>query len=207
MKLQILFVSMLIGWTTTLPLEAQRRRLGGISGSAHRMKPSLIGENLSSNRWNQLSPDTLQVVVFYDGAETGSARLGIQVRARGGSRHWIWIKRLRKFDRAIETREYALKGAVPTGKFRVRGVVPDGVIDGIAFGLFWKDSEGEYHMLKSNDPSPSEGARFVCGWPLGMNDALFRERTPQITNPFGRATAKTAICGARLLPEGYYRIR
>ena len=129
------------------------------------------------------------------------------MRGRGGSRHWIWIKGLRKFDRVIETREYALNGTVPAGKFQVRGVVPDGVIDGIAFGLFWKDSVGKYHMLKSNYKRPSEGARFVCGWPLGMNDALLKERTPQITDPFGRATAKMTICGARLLPEGRYRIR
>lgn len=182
-------------------------------------QPVLLGEDLTSNRFNDLPTDRAQVVVFYDGAEGGETALGIEFRkeqeddgtfapdARSQPpRVWIWIRGLRKFDHVIETREYQLNGWLPTGRFKVKNVVPDGVVDGIAFGLFWKDAEGRYRALQSNDDRGTFDARFVCGWPLGMNDATLAARTPQITNLFGREQAKMAICGAKLLGNGAYRI-
>ena len=185
-------------------------------------QPVVLGEDLTSNRFDALPADRAQVVVFYDGAETGEAALGIEFQERpdiaslgglispGGvtqpPRVWVWIRGLRKFDNVIETREYQLNGWQPTGRFKVVKVTPDGVVDGVAFGVFWKDAAGHYRALQSSDGIPTIDARFVCGWPLGVNDATFASRTPQITDSFGRAQAKMAICGAKLLDNGLYRI-
>jgi len=169
-------------------------------------QPEFLGEDLTSNRFNGLPNDTLQVVVFYDGAP-GEARLDIQViNPRTHRTRFISIGDLKKFDEKVETREYRMHGAIPTGLFRVRGVVPDGVIDGLAFGLFFKDVRGRYHVLQSSQVPGPRGAEFVCGWPLGMNDAALLARTSQITNVFGREQARMAICGAKLLGNGRYRI-
>jgi len=185
-------------------------------------QPVLLGEDLTSNRFDNLPADRAQVVAFYDGAETGETALGIEFQQAPGPgfvpeaisaadtrqprRVWIWIRGLRKFDNVIETREYELNGWGPTGRFKVRKVTPDGVVDGVAFGLFWKDVEGRYRLLQSNDDTPTFDARFVCGWPLGMNDATFAARTPQVTDAFAREQAKMGICGAKLLGGGLYSI-
>jgi hypothetical protein len=188
-------------------------------------QPTPLGQDLSSNRWDSLPADTLQVVVFYDGFTTGETILAIEVRDddsdsdsdsdSDGNRpaktpeskpasEWIVLHGFPKFDTQISSQEYALNGWVPTGRFVVDGVAPDGVIDGVAFGLFWKDSTGRYYLLKSNDDGDTFGADFVCGWPLGMSDAQLEERTPQITDPKARGMAKAIICGAKLLPDGAY---
>ena len=39
-----------------------------------------------------------------------------------------------------------------------------------------------------------------------MSSTLFNERTPQISDPFARQSAKAMICGAKLLGNGTYLI-
>ena len=171
-------------------------------------QPVFLGEDLSSNRRNALPPDTMQVVIFYDGAGT-SADLTIELEKPAEPPElrdpwYVTITGLRKFNRVIETREYALGGYQPTGHFFIEGAVPDGVIDGVAFGVYWKNRAGNYHVLKSNDNRPAPTARFVCGWPLAMSPETFAKRTPQISNAGGRQSAQMAICGAKLLDNGWY---
>lgn len=169
--------------------------------------PRLIGENLSSDRGGRLPADRLQVVMFYDGTVNGETALGIEVAQPGGGQtSWIWINGLRHFGDVVETREYAMDGAVPTGVFEVKGAKRNGFVDGVAFGLFWKDTARRYHVLKSSDRTGSSAADFVCGWPLAMSDTVFQNRTPQVEDNFARGTAKMAICGAELLPNGFYTI-
>lgn len=162
-----------------------------------------LGSDLTGNRHNALPAGRLQVVLFYDGSDDGSPTLNIQlndgssidVGGRNPGGH------IEPFGREIATREYDVGGCAPTGEFRVSGVVPNGVIDGLAFGLLWRDADGRYTMLKS--PAGADtGAMFVGMWPLGFNNDQFEARTSTITTGFGRSSARAIITGAALAPNG-----
>ncbi|ETW98151.1 MAG: hypothetical protein ETSY2_43210 [Candidatus Entotheonella gemina] len=172
------------------------------------MPPTLLGQDLTSNRFDALNKDTLQVVAFYDGQPTGNTSLWIQywTPTIPSTVDWIVIDNLQIFGTVIETREYHLDGCLLTGAFQVVGVVPNGVIDGLAFALFWKDVDGNYHVLHSTDSSPTSKSNFVGAWPAAMDDDLFRQRTPQITDGVARHQARMAIYGAKYLRDGYYTL-
>lgn len=165
--------------------------------------PQLIKENLTSNRYNGLACDTLQVVAFYDGASSAHLDIGYQGCGQSG---WIAINSIPNFGSKIVTLEYDLNGSTPTGTFKVSGVVANGVIDGLAFGLFWRDTQCNYHTLKSNSNVLLSGASFVGAWPLGMNHSTFGTRTPQLTDGFALETAFATILGAKLLGNGTYSV-
>lgn len=166
--------------------------------------PQFITENLTSNRYNGLPCDTLQIVAFYDGTPVG-AQLDIGYQTYGYS-GWITVGGIPNFGTKIVTLEYDLNGATPTGAFQISGVVANGVIDGVAFGLFWRDAQCNYHMLKSNSNVLLSGANFVGAWPAGMSNSTFGSRTPQLTDSFARETAFATILGAKLLGNGTYSL-
>lgn len=167
-----------------------------------------LGNDFTSNRGNALPLGRLQVVLFYDGDGASSPELtvgvGVDQHIRiggdnaGGPIH--------SFGHTIETREYALYDCVPNGLFTVAGVVPNGVIDGLAFGLFWRDANGHFTLLKSNAVATASGANFVGMWPLGSSRESFTERTPQITDNFARETARATIIGAALIDNGHLEL-
>ena len=83
-------------------------------------------------------------------------------------------------------------------------MAPDGVIDGLAFGLFWRDAHGGYRLIKSRSDTAKDGATFVGGWPLGLSDREFEDRAPQITDGVARQHARATLYGAELLADGEY---
>lgn len=166
-----------------------------------------LTDDLTGNRHNGLPLGRLQVVLYYDGlASSPELHIGlldgpdlvVGGQSVGGE--------IQPFGRAIETREYALYNCELTGRFDVVGAEPNGVVDGVAFGVLWRNERGDYQMVKSSNPpgSPSAGANFVGMWPLGFSRASFEDRTPQITDNFGRESARAIIIGAALLPNGTY---
>ena len=166
----------------------------------------LVGEDLIANRYTSLPLQRLQVVAFYDGAASPTTTLAFEL-AGGEPRRveWITLQGLRKFVERIETREYQLApGWSPTGRATIRGVVPDGVLDGVAYGLSWRDDAGAFHVVRSRDAQGSPSPNSVCAWPLALPQDKLEARTPQITDSFGRDAARLAICGAQVLPDGVY---
>lgn len=166
--------------------------------------PIFQSPDLSSNRGNALPKDTLQLVLFYDGSNTCS--FAYEYRDVNGNTGWIAIDGIQAFGVEIKTAQYQLNGAALTGNFRVKGVQANGVVDGLAFGLFWRDVKGNYHILRSNSAAPVASACFVSAWPLGMNNTVFAPRVPQVSDPFARETALAVISGAKLLPDGQYAL-
>lgn len=164
--------------------------------------PVFVTDNLNSNRNNALPAETLQLVVFYDGA--GLATLSFECVDNSGNLSWTQLSGIHKWYQRIHTAEYTIQGCTPTGNFQVQGVVPDGVVDGLAFGLMWKDVNGDYHILRSNGHTPSQSAIFAGAWPLSMDTALFDRHAKQVTDIVARGTAFALICGARLLPNGQH---
>ena len=181
-------------------------------GTAQAGTPVFVTQNLSSNRFDALPNDRLQVVVWYDGAGSGATlRIGYADpdTQTGG---WITVGGLtdpagpiENSGTQIETREYNLNGAELTGNFGVSGVVPNGGIDGLAFGLYWRDGVGNYHVLKSASGDQSHSA-FVGAWPIAISDSTFDSRIPQVTDGNARAQARMAILGAEYLVNGTYFI-
>ncbi|MCX4244787.1 hypothetical protein [Paraliomyxa miuraensis] len=165
--------------------------------------PTLLGDDLTSNRFSGLPANRLQIVLFYDGQ--GEATFGFEYKDPSGTVGWINIPGIPTFNRII-TKEYDLRGCTLTGNFVVEGAVPNGVVDGLAFGLLWRDDQQGYHILRSNAPHTVTTAPFVSAWPLGMNHSTFASRAPQLTDWCARETAFAVVSGAKLLPSGKYRI-
>jgi hypothetical protein len=170
--------------------------------------PALVSHDLTSNRGQSLPIGTLQVVTFYDGATTSRPTLRIEYAGGDWGSGWIDITEIRASTSnsgRIDTFEYDLGDAAPTGRFEIAGVVPNGVIDGLAFGLFWRDADG-FHVLRSTSPEPRRYASFVGAWPIALSDTWFALRTPQLTTGHARQQAKMAIFGAEYLDDGAYLI-
>lgn len=166
--------------------------------------PVLKSSDLSSNRSSALPANTLQIVLFYDGK--GTSALSFETVDATGALSWTTIKDITKFDTGIVSKEYSIEGCTPTGNFVVEGVTADGVVDGLAFGLFWRDARSCYHVLRSNSSALSTIASYVSAWPLGMNNTVFATRAPQITDPYARETALAIISGAKLLANGKHSL-
>lgn len=166
--------------------------------------PVYKSDDLSSNRYSALPANTLQVIAFYDGK--GTCALSFETVDASGASSWTTIKDITKFDTRIITREYSIEGCTPTGNFVVEGVVADGVVDGLAFGFFWRDARSCYHILRSNSSVGSTAANFVSAWPLGMNNTVFAPRVPQVTDGYARETALAVISGAKLLANGKHSL-
>jgi hypothetical protein len=88
-----------------------------------------------------------------------------------GTTAYVSLAGIAQFDVAIKTAQYGLNGSRLTGNFRVSGVQANGVVDGLAFGLFWRDAQG-FHILRSNSatrrrrPATSARGRSGAGTPL-----------------------------------------
>ena len=162
--------------------------------------PVFKSNDLTSNRGSALPANTLQVVCFYDGK--GTATLSFETIDTAGNRAWTVIKDIPKFDTRIVTVEYTIEGCQPTGHFVVEGVTADGMVDGLAFGLLWRDGRSCYHILRSNSAALVTTAPFVSAWPLGMNNTVFAPRVPQMTDGYARETALAVFSGANLLASG-----
>ena len=169
--------------------------------------PTLCVPNFNPNL-SGLQPETLQVVTWYDGHERPPfATLHIRWVDPAGTAGWIVMPSTGKFTGVINTCEYDLNGAYLTGEFKVSGVRGDGVIDGLAFGLYWRDAAGHYHVVKStshNTLAPNQqSSTFVGSWPLGISDLDFNN---QVETDFAKEHARMAIFGARYLGNGTYHI-
>ncbi len=166
--------------------------------------PVYVSADLSSNRSSGLKANRLQIVLFYDGK--GTSALSFECVDSAGALSWTTIKDIPTFDTQIVTAEYTIEGCTPTGNFVVEGVTADGVVDGLAFGMFWRDARSCYHILRSNASALLSTATYVSAWPLGMNNTVFATRAPQVTDGYARETALAVISGAKLLANGKHSL-
>lgn len=171
---------------------------------------SHTGNAWDSNRYNRMPGGTLQVVGFYDGNGNG-VQLGIQLAAPDGSKGWIRVGgnhpggTIDNFGSGIESRQYRIGRCTLTGLFEVQGVVNNGVIDGLAFGIHARYADNTFRVLRSVG-APKSGADFVGAWPLGMDTNLFNQRASEITDGIARSQAWAALYGAQLLPNGKHEL-
>lgn len=107
----------------------------------------------------------------------------------------------------INTFEFDLCGNKPTCRVVVDGVVPNGAIDGLAFGFYWKDGQGYYHVLKSSGGPDTAQSNFIGAWPRAYSDSSWASATPQLgTCGNCRHQARMTLYGAQLLLDGSYNL-
>lgn len=174
--------------------------------------PVYLTQNLTSNRWGGLPANRLQAVVWYDGAITATTPT-VQLQYFDPATNapgWLTIGNptgdgaIQRFDQRIATREFNLGTCKLTGVIQVNGVVPDGVIDGVALGLYTKDVNGQYKVYQSWSSSLNTTSDFVGAWPAGLDDTIFAPRVPQVTDSYARQTAQMLIMGAKYLGNGQH---
>jgi hypothetical protein len=161
--------------------------------------PILVGNDFSYNAGNGMPAEELAIAAYLDG--NAGAELGIKVDC-AGTTEWLMVGPLT--PGVIETVTYDLNGCTVAGRAGVRNVVGNGVVDGFAFGLLWKDTAGDMHIAKSD--ADRAGNNHVMGvWPLGFasDSAWISGAAPNIVS--GTEILRTLIPGAVLVDNGVYR--
>jgi len=169
-----------------------------------------VGADLSPDRGNALSPGTLQVTVFYDGDIEAQPTIEFFCENDDGEEYGLVVSGIVRsgqfsHERTITTAEYELGACRLTGEILVEGVVPDGVIDGVAIGVFLKDQDGLYCIDRTQSTTPSSRTAYVGLWPLGFGPETFNLQVPQITNGPGRSQARVSLMGAELVGNGHHQ--
>lgn len=142
--------------------------------------PAVVMTDFTSDRFGGLPPDTLQLVVFYDG-DYGPA-FGLPL-TKFTVEFWDPATgncaeiEFEPYPIHVEvlTVEVFLDGFVPTGRVTIANVHPNGALDGIAYGMFWTDTAGKRFLAKSRNMSGSAAGipDFVGGWPYAYSQAEF----------------------------------
>ncbi|MCC6357445.1 MAG: hypothetical protein IT450_01770 [Phycisphaerales bacterium] len=159
----------------------------------------------TSERFGALPTDRMQLVAYYDG--TGLADLDIHLtNPSTGACCVLSISGID--DNPLTVREYVMNGFVPTGKFVVRNVVPNGAVDGVAFGLYWRDVTGARWKLQSRSTATGSGTpNFVGMWPYSWADTFWDGLMPPIVDDgFKRRQAQVNLSGAQVLGNGTWGI-
>ncbi len=169
---------------------------------------TLVSNDLSSNRYNGMPSDRLQVVLFYDGQRSANTTITITcLHPVLRVIEEITITDLPKFTSEITTKEYDMNGFYPYC-IEIDGVVPDGSVDGVAVGFYWKNASGRYKIYRSNHEPSEEGitsSQFIGAWPYGgVSTSYLRARMPYVTDGNGQIQAAAAIMGAKVFPDGLY---
>ncbi len=161
--------------------------------------PIQLGTDFVLNHSNAMPAEQLNLAIVYDGA--GDAMLGFQYSC-AGTLGWEIIGNLTGDITRIYTYAYDLNGCRLTGRFGVRDVTPNGVVDGVAFGLFWKDASGDTHTLRSAARQPGQNVLGV--WPLGQFSSQVHIDSFAVDITRGFEQLRTIVPGSALLDNGLY---
>lgn len=176
----------------------------------------LLGvRNYTPERNGMLPTDRLQVVAHYDGSGT-AARLDIKLRNPVTNQCCTLSVRL-PGQWAVQATEYEMNGFEPTGEFTVSGAIPNGSVDGVAFGLYMHTLAGERWIIKSKSPGLAVTTpNFVGSWPTAWDQATWDAMLPAgLGFPYApnsyeayvaRRQAQSTLSGAQLLPNGTHTV-
>ncbi len=162
----------------------------------------LVSHDLPLIRDEKVPKGDLHLSAFYDGYDHQNTYFQLQLENQKKQKVWISFGPLRKFTDHIHTWHLKLSNGVElTGKYRVFGVEPDGVVDGIAIGLVSQSHKGEYKILKSQGPIIGEVPNVLCSWPLWMGERKFNKVLPQLTHSQPESVQRL-LCGSQLMGNG-----
>ncbi len=180
----------------------------------------LPAPSYTPDRFGALPSDRMQVVAVYDGNVNPTAPPSLSIECR----HPTTLECFQiavpvpssAGPNSIVAEEFVMNGFEPTGRVTVGGVLPNGVIDGVAFGLYVRDVNGDRWILKSGALGLATGnfPNFIGGWPVAWNESTWDSYLPQMA-PFlpvgydefvARRQAQMTLAGAQMLPNGTFDI-
>jgi len=166
-----------------------------------------ISHDLKSIRHDGLPSNTLQITSFYDGVSDENAYLSFELISQSGEeKTWLNLGPLVKFNQQVQTWELSLIGSSrPTGVIKINGIVPDGMVDGVAVGLLWSDDQGKIKLMRSSSHVVADEPNLICSWPLAFRVMDFRRWAPQVSSHKAEVVRRM-ICGSQLLPEGVHTL-
>lgn len=166
-----------------------------------------ISHDIPSFKSGKIDKHDVLVSTFYDGVDNGNTFIELEISSDSiGKKSWLKLGPLMKFNQQIQTWHYSLKDdAVFTGKYKISGVVPDGIVDGVGLGIVYVQQNGQTNLYKSIGVLDQKYPNFICSWPLGMPNEKIRLLSPQVSKEHPDEV-KRMICGSQLLNNGYYSI-
>lgn len=164
------------------------------------------------DRFSAVPADRMQIVAHYDGVGN-SARLHIELRNPITNQCCTLSIALPASTRVFAS-EYVMNGFEPTGEFSISGAVPNGQVDGVAFGLYQHTAAGERFIIKSRAEQLAIGTpTFVGSWPMAFDELTWDAMLPAGLGGAGfngfvaRRQAQSTLSGAQLLPNGRHVVR
>ena len=167
----------------------------------------LVGQDFGSFRNAKLPKGHFYLTLFYDGKSQQETVAELEIVSKNGERSWLILGPLKKFTEVIYTWHFKLlKGATLSGRYRINGVIPDGVVDGVAMGVLISDSDGNISIKNTKSEIDGEVPNVVCSWPLKIEEMRMMSLMPQlfINSP---DSAERMICGSMLMGNGEYLLQ
>lgn len=166
-----------------------------------------IKNTLTPHRYDALKPGHLQVATFYDGAEHSDTRVAIElIDAKQAQVSWLELGPLPKFVHGMVRSEVELRpGVTATGRVRVSGVHPDGMVDGVAVAIAQIDANGFLEIRRSRYSGAAALPRTICAWPLAFNPERI-EVLANSTPKWEMDTMYRLLCGADIVDDGLHQI-
>lgn len=160
-----------------------------------------VKNQLTYLRGYSIPKNTLQMAVFYDGSNHAELEFEVVPSYSQGSSKWIKIEGIPAYDN-IATFQFDFRGEyVPTGCLRINKMTPNGVIDGVALGMIFRDHKGEFSLIKSRNPNSGQ-LTFVGMWPAGMNDKTLSQRLRKAKSHSAIAQVKVMLFGSEYMGIG-----
>lgn len=173
-------------------------------------QPQITTIDIESNVDNQIPNGTLQFVAFLDAYSPYGAWVGIEVE-NGSMPSWFLIRNVYAINKGIQTYQIDLGGYTPTGRVLTKYFWPysiDALPYGMAFGLFWKDIDGNIIVANSKDKERyTKNPNYVCSWPYSYSKREFEYLIKDsVTTPGGLQQTVFIIAAAQTLLPGVYEL-
>ena len=165
----------------------------------------LVSHDLPLLRNQVLPKGDLHISAFYDGHDHQDTYFHLQLENQKDQKKWVRLGPLKKFKEHVHTWHFRLSDGVNlTGHYKISGVDPDGVVDGVAVGLASLSHSGEFVMLKTQGPVNGEVPNVVCSWPLWIGERKFNNVLPQLSHSKPESVQRL-LCGSQLMLNGEYQ--
>jgi beta-lactamase regulating signal transducer with metallopeptidase domain len=158
---------------------------------------------LTPHRFGTYPQGRFQMAAFYDGDAARPPTVAVEFVGLDGRHEWLALPPLKKFGDGLTRVEWTLAPQVrPTGRVAVRGLVPDGVVDGVALGMAWRGDQDSAPLIqRTRDLSKTALPRTVCAWPLALTAERSIDGGHRIPH-WEMDTVQRLLCGADLVADG-----
>tara|TARA_Y100000310_G_scaffold329271_1_gene398787 strand:- start:1530 stop:2120 length:591 start_codon:yes stop_codon:yes gene_type:complete len=150
--------------------------------------------------------DRLQLVFFLDAQPTLSTTFSVELIDSEGNPRWFNIWAIPNWEYRISTAQINLNGNTPTGRYKIKRIIPDNDPNGMAVGALWKNNQGKLFITATYNYSKYECDTFVGYSPIEISKEVFAQVTPQLTTRENKEYSYKLIHAAQLLEDGVYHI-